>query len=146
MVSSILILINVTILLILSLIHFYWAFGGEMGIQGTIPEPFKKSFFNEKNKAKNAIATLIVAFGLLVLAFIVSSNYFDLEYLIQPSWTIIGTRAIAVIFLLRAMGDFNMLGVFKKSSTSLFAKNDTRLFVPLCAFIGLNCVLIALFF
>lgn len=142
MIQSILILINVSILVILSLIHFYWAFGGKSGVEGTIPERFKESFFNPENSVKNTIATLVVAFGLLVLAFIVSSNYLDLEYIIEASWTTIGTRAIGIVFLLRAIGDFNILGLFKKPSTSLFARNDTRLYVPLCFFIGVSCILI----
>ena len=51
---------------------------------------------------------------------------------------------IAIIFILRAIGDFKYLGFFKKINHSDFAKSDTKLFSPLCLTIGILAILIQL--
>lgn len=107
---TILILINASILFLLSLIHFYWVFGGKWGIESSIPDKHKTRYFNPKNEKRNKITTLLIAFGLFILAIIISSNYF----LPDRKWIIIGTRIIGIIFILRAIGDFNLFGIFKK--------------------------------
>ncbi len=43
-----------------------------------------------------------------------------------------GLWLTAVIFLLRAIGDFRYVGVFKRHRESSFAKLDTLLYSPLC--------------
>jgi len=137
---NILISINTCILLTLSLLHFYWVFNGKWGIESAIPDTFRANYFNPKNKNKNKVATLIVAFGLIFFAVIISSNYF----VSGNNWAIIGTPIVAVIFILRAIGDFNVFGIFKKNSTSRFAKSDSRIFVPLCIYLGISSILITL--
>lgn len=135
---SILIFINIIILLLLSAIHFYWVFGGKWGVESSIPDKLKTIYFNPKNEKRNQIATIIVAFGLIAVATIIGLNHItSYRY-----WTIIGTRIIGIIFIVRAIGDFNMFGIFKKKSNSKFAKNDTRLFIPLCLFIGFSSILL----
>ena len=42
------------------------------------------------------------------------------------------TRAIGVLFLLRAVGDFRMVGFWKTIKGTPFARWDTHLFSPLC--------------
>lgn len=39
---------------------------------------------------------------------------------------------VAVIFLLRAIGDFRYIGLIKRRKQSLFALWDIRLYTPLC--------------
>lgn len=141
---QILIFANVSIFSLLSLLHFYWVFGGIWAIEYTIPEPFKKSYFSTDNKLKITLATLVVALGLILFAIITASNYFSIMDLMKPSWTIILTRLIGGVFILRAIGDFNLLGLFKKQKDSKFAKKDSQIFVPLCLYLGLSSILITL--
>ena len=46
------------------------------------------------------------------------------------------TAALAAIFALRAVGDFRLVGFFKRRSESAFARWDTRLYSPLCALLA----------
>jgi hypothetical protein len=82
-------------------------------------------------------ATLIVAaglfgFGLLVL---IRSGLLvaDLPLWLSRYWLWI----IAAIFLLRAIGDFNYVGFFKKYRQTIFGRNDTRYYSPLCLLIAM---------
>lgn len=142
MILTILILINSCIFLGLSLLHFYWVFGGSWGINYAIPEKFKESYFDNKNKTKNQIATLIVALGLLLFALImVSYRYVVFSYMSKES-NVIAIWMIAAIFMLRAIGEFNIVGIFKKPSDSMFAKKDNQIYIPLCLYLSLSSVLI----
>jgi len=144
------IILLLTIVLVLTLsflssLHVYWAFGGQWGLEGTIPEVWKKPTSLDMTKAKGMqIATLIVATGLLMFAIVLATNQWAIEIL-PLKWSVIGTRVIGAIFLLRAIGDFNVFGLFKKKSDTLFAKNDTRVFVPICLFLGIGSILISIF-
>jgi hypothetical protein len=120
------------ILLVLSGFHFYWVGGGEKGYLAAIPEKFQVKEPTRTGEIKTKIATLIVALGLLSLAFVSF-----LELYCSALWIIITLRVFGSIFFIRAIGDFNILGLFKKKSDSLFAKYDTRLYIPLC--IVLSC-------
>ena len=144
MLHLLLIFTNVGLLLSIALLHFYWAFGGKWAVDYTIPDKFKDSYFNDKNKTRIAIATLVVALGLIVFAAIIASNYFNFEALIKPNWTIILTRIIGGIFLLRAIGDFNIVGIFKKQKSGKFAAKDSQLFIPICLYLGITAILISL--
>ena len=137
-----LILCNTSILVVLALFHFYWAAGGKWGIEYTIPDKFKMGYFQARNKPFVTAATLGVAMGLLFASLIVSSNYLNTTVLIPHSWTLWGTRMIGIIFILRAIGDFKICGIFKEKNDSKFARSDTRLFIPLCMLIGFSAILI----
>lgn len=62
-----------------------------------------------------------------------------------PGW-VLGTAGwlIAIIFLLRAMGDFNYVGFFKKVRETDFAINDSKYYSPLCLGLGLLGIAIEL--
>jgi hypothetical protein len=63
---------------------------------------------------------------------------------VVPGWIFYwGTWAIALLFLLRAIGDFRYVGFFKSVSGTAFARWDTILFSPLCLFIAVAAFLIS---
>ena len=126
------------ILLAISALHFYWAFGGQWAIKAVIPEVMEEMFFNEGHKSRAAIYTLIVAVGLIVLSLIIISNLPTISWL-PDNWASLGAKAVGSIFTLRAIGDFRWVGFFKKESESTFARNDTRIYSPLCLFLGISC-------
>lgn len=123
------------IFLFLSSLHFYWAFGGKWGSTAVLPTKDD----NAPQKALNPgiIATLIVAIGLLAFGLlplvITGTIHFPIPNWLQKS----GLWIIAGIFGLRAVGDFNYVGFFKKIKHTAFAKNDTRYYSPLCTAISL---------
>ncbi len=133
--ASILILIFTA----LGLLHFYWLFGGKWGLEKAIPT--KK---NQKSSLSiPKFATLIVALVLLL---------FGLFYLMKTglvtipiqNWVNYGYWFLPFIFILRAIGEFNYVGIFKKIKDTEFAKADSKIFVPLCLFIGVIGILIQL--
>ncbi|WP_281635816.1 DUF3995 domain-containing protein [Flavobacterium marginilacus] len=45
---------------------------------------------------------------------------------------------------MRAIGDFNYVGFFKKIKLAKFGKNDTKYFSPLCLIIGILTLILEL--
>ena len=55
------------------------------------------------------------------------------------------TWLMAAAFLLRSVGDFRYVGVFKRVAHTRFAYWDTRLFVPICLLLFAACVCAAVY-
>lgn len=129
------------IFLFISSIHFYWAFGGKWGSDAVLPT---KDDNNTKVLNPTVLPTLIVAFSLLGfgLFILVMSGLitFDTPQLLSKY----GLWIIAGIFTLRAIGDFNYVGFFKKIKQTKFGKNDTKYFSPLCLIIGILTIILEL--
>ena len=126
--------------MILSGFHFYWLFGGKWG--GDQVFPTKNN--NSPPITIPKLPTLIVAFGLWFIG-LIYLNKSGLVSISFPDWLIrYGAWFIPCIFILRAIGEFKYVGFFKKIKGTKFAKADTKLFSPLCLFIGLAGILIQL--
>ena len=132
--------ILITVFMGLSGIHWYWAFGGRWGFNYALPT--NKN--GERVLNPRRIDSAIVGLGLLLFAFFYSIKSALFLFNI-PNWLLeYGGWLISLIFLLRAIGDFNYLGFFKKVRTTEFAIRDTRYFSPLCLFIVTIAVLLEL--
>jgi hypothetical protein len=128
------------IFLFISLIHFYWAFGGTWGSNSVLPT--KEN--NVKILNPSILATVIVALGVLGFGLFILVKSSILEFNL-PSWlNEYGLWIIASIFILRAIGDFNYVGFFKKIKQTEFAKSDTKYFSPLCLLIGILTLILEL--
>ncbi|MBX7059062.1 MAG: DUF3995 domain-containing protein [Leptospirales bacterium] len=126
-------LICSAILLLLSGIHIFWAIRGAGDFSGVVPE-----FEGRPTMNPGRGATLLVAAALLAAAFCAAAAAgFVAEFRSVSLW---GLRAVALVFLLRAIGDFRMLGFFKKVRHTRFARNDTLFYSPLCAMISLLAI------
>jgi hypothetical protein len=56
---------------------------------------------------------------------------------IGPEWVPrVGIWVIAVVFALRAVGDFHYCGLFKRVRDNAFARYDTLVYSPLCVVIA----------
>lgn len=126
------------------MLHVYWAFGGNWAIEYAMPEEYKADYFSVEHKTKITAATLIVAIGLLVFSIVTAANHFDIGILLVNDWASMLTKVIAFIFLFRAMGDFNLFGLFKKKANSKFAIKDSQLYIPLCIYLGISSILISI--
>ncbi len=135
---TIAIIINTIILLLLSLLHSYWAFGGQLWYEDVLPT--NSSGLNRLHPGM--AAGLIVALGLLFLAVITIGNQGLFDKYIKDTYFRYGSLIIAVIFFLRAVGDFKFIGFFKTINRTRFAINDTQIFSPLCLFIAIVGLLI----
>ena len=140
MITITLSIILFTLFILLSLIHFYWLFNGKWGLEKVIP--------TKKNQASilaiPRFATLIVALILLLFGFIyfVKSGLINVK--LSNFVTKYGYWIIPSIFILRVIGDFNYVGLFKKIKNTDFSKADSKYFIPLCLIIGVLGVLLQL--
>ena len=133
--------VNTVIFIVLSLLHFYWAFGGKLWYDAVLP-----ASSNGLHKLNPGIAAgLIIAFGLLFLALITAGNGGVLDKYVKRTYFRYGTLLIAIVFLCRAIGDFRFIGFFKTIKWTKFGINDTQIFSPLCLFISLLSLLIFVF-
>ncbi|MBC7915859.1 MAG: DUF3995 domain-containing protein, partial [Pyrinomonadaceae bacterium] len=89
-------------------------------------------------------ATLLVAFGLLVFALLVLANLAKFGQIIEPKFLKPLTWLIAIIFLIRALGDFKFVGFSKRIKSTAFARKDSLYYSPLSLLIGIISLLIAL--
>lgn len=125
--------------------HFYWLFGGIWGLKQVIPTKGKEANTLEIPK----FATLIVAVGLVSfgLIYLLKTGIVSFDVQVPKIFETItkyGSWIIPSIFILRAIGEFNYVGFFKKIKDTEFAKADSQLFSPLCAGIGIIGLLIQL--
>ncbi|PWB22040.1 DUF3995 domain-containing protein [Flavobacterium sp. HTF] len=126
--------------LFLSLIHFYWAFGGKWGTQGVYPTPDNTT----QPRNPGIIATLLVAIALFGFGVFYLIKV-EILYLKIPSGIYkYGLWILMAVFILRAIGDFKYLGFFKKIKNTKFGQNDTKYFAPLCLIIGILTLLMAI--
>lgn len=132
------IVINTIIFLLLSILHFYWAFGGQLWFLDVLPSNSSGS----KRLNPGMVSSLVIAFGLLFLALITLGNRGLFHKNIKTKYFRYGSLVIAGIFFLRAIDDFKFIGFFKTITQTRFAINDTQLFSPLCLFIGLISLMI----
>ena len=128
------------IFFILGIIHLNWVFGGKFGFDQALPTKESGERVLNPKKYHSAIVGLgLIAFGLFYL---IGSGLGDFNI---PNWILKSGRwIIPIIFILRATGEFNYIGFFKKIKKTEFANWDTKLFSPLCLTIGLLGLIIAL--
>ena len=117
-------------------LHLYWAAGGRWGIKvsiPTIPDAVKGSrqAFNP-----SPFATVLVAVALLVAMLTILGQIGWWGTALPPGIFRWATRGIAALFFLRAIGEFRLIGFFKRVRDTPFALWDTWLFSPLCLVIA----------
>ena len=123
----------------LSLIHIYWAFGGAAGVYKAIPVINSKPVFSPNRFITIVVALALAICGLVALALGFSTwiNIPLFQYVIYLGWVIAG------VFFLRAIGDFKLVGFFKKVKDSEFAKYDSWFYSPLCLALSLMFSILA---
>ena len=121
----------------LSLVHLYWLFGGRVGQLAAIPEVDGQPVFQP-----SALATLVVAFGLALCAVVIAGTAGMCT--LPPSQTVLVwmTRGLAGILLFRAIGDFQLVGFFKRIRHTRFARLDTAVYSPLCLALAIGSAIV----
>lgn len=127
---KVLALVNTGILLALSVLHIYWALGGTWWKENVLP-----TVEHTKAFTPGVGMTMVVAIGLLVFALVHCSVWFASAW-VYPWVMQSALLAIGCIFVLRAIGERNLMGFFKKVRHTKFAYYDTRIYSPLCLVIG----------
>lgn len=125
----------------LSLIHVYWAFGGSWATDVNVPEFEGKLVFKP-----GKLLTLGVACMLFVAAVLVA---IEAKLLVVSIGALvwlshIGTWGVAVVMLLRFIGDGRYFGILKRVRTTRFARLDAWFYSPLCLLLAISCIAVLL--
>jgi hypothetical protein len=115
----------------LSLLHAYWALGGRFGSAYTVPTIGGRRTFDPSPFATWIVCALL---GLAVVIVLGKSGWIGkgpLTILFE-----IGIWGLALVFVLRAMGNFRTFGFFKVVKGTPFADWDTWFYSPLCLLVA----------
>jgi hypothetical protein len=123
----------------LAALHVFWAVGGITGGGAAVPSRIDGTPLFRPGP----VSTLAVAAALSMAAVIVLGR----AGMLAPDSRFIlyraGAWAVGAALLLRAVGDFRYVGVFKRERRTRFARMDTRYYTPLCAALGLGALYLA---
>lgn len=121
------------LLIALSFLHVYWAFGGSWGSAAAVPrKPDGEALFRPRMPETIAVAALLLLACLSLLVQTGVARFMDENPYIRYICI-----ACAFVFFLRAIGEFHYVGFFKRVKHTPFAVNDTKYYSPLCLFLSL---------
>ena len=126
--------------MVLSLVaglHVYWAAGGQWAASAVVPTQQTPGPQERRSGAPlfqpGPAATLAVAVALGGATLLVLGRVGAIPR-IGPAWAYrYGVSALGAVFLLRTVGEFRYVGVFKRVRGTPYAARDTWLYTPLCA-------------
>lgn len=136
-------LLSITFLSI-GLLHVYWVFGGKWALQGAMPEAMSNHVMADSKNASFKLGTMIVAIGLLAMSYLFLIKSGLLTSPVPSAYLDYGNYAVIIIFTLRAIGDFKYCGFFKRIKEGEFAKNDSKIYSPLCLAISILALAVLL--
>lgn len=129
------------IFVLLAVLHLFWASGGRWGFEKSLPvNESGERIMNPKKRD-----SLIVGVGLLFFALFywLKAKGIALDL---PGWVMmVAGWLIPTVFFLRAIGDFKYVGFFKKLRGTDFGVRDTRIYSPLCLFLGIGGFYVAFY-
>ncbi len=111
--------VTAAIFALLGLLHFYWALRGVPGNSAAIPQIDGAPAFKPSKAATAIVGLVLLGTAAIVLL--------DVTLLVAGA---------AAVMILRAIGDFRLVGFFKRVRGSRFARLDTLLYSPLCLALG----------
>ena len=126
-------------LALIALVHVYWALGGQVAKSAALPEVDGRPAFTPRGSM-----TLMVAAALLLAALLVAVTGGALPVSLPRLGTRALTLGLALVFVARAIGDFRLVGFFKRVRKTRFATLDSRFYAPLCLVLGVAIAWIAL--
>lgn len=106
--------------------HGAWVLGARWGISVALPEVAGRPAFVPSRGLTAVVAATFVAAGAIVTTAARAGT---------PVWGFL-TLAGAVVFALRAVGDFRLVGLTKRVHGTAFARWDDALFTPLCVLLA----------
>jgi hypothetical protein len=139
MVSQALALVLTGAFLLLALVHVYWALGGRIAWLAAIPEVKARPAF-----VPSPAVTFAVAVALLLCAGLVSATGGLLPIPVAPFLLTPLGFGLALLLLARAVGDFHLVGFFKRVRGTRFARLDSLLYSPLCLLLAIGLFFLVL--
>ncbi|WP_034729444.1 DUF3995 domain-containing protein [Bacteriovorax sp. BSW11_IV] len=127
----------------LSLIHVYWLFGGEKGLEEALPFPSINAKSPVFRPGKLGILLVSAILGCLGIFVIIKTYGPNLRLNILPDYLeYYFFNVVAFLFFIRAIGDFKYVGITKKVKGTKFSKWDSFLYIPLCLVISVLTLII----
>ena len=118
---------------LLSLVHVYWALGPHGTKSAVVPEVDGRAAFRPSPPATLAVALVLLACALLVAA---TSGLAPSPL---PMRILCGLMfALALVLLARAIGDFRLVGFFKRVTGTRFTRLDSAVYSPLCLLLAIG--------
>ncbi len=118
---------------IMGLFHFYWVFGGKVGLDKALPVKDGKLLLKPGKPLTFLVGVVLIFFAYIAYAL----QFYDLTLYENRNFYLYSGIFLSIIFILRAIGEFNVLGFSKKIKDTEFAKYDTKYFSPLCLLLGI---------
>ncbi|PHS56106.1 MAG: hypothetical protein COB17_10090 [Sulfurimonas sp.] len=125
---------TVITLIIMALFHFYWALGGKFGLDKALATKDGTLLLNPSKQLTFFVGLLLISFAYIAY----SLKFNNFLYIENSNYYKYGGMFLSIIFALRAIGEFNVVGFFKKIKNTEFAMYDTKYFSPLCLILGVN--------
>ena len=131
-------IVLITLFMALSGLHFYWGLGGRWSWGATIPSAEDNTpIIHPSWRSSFVVGSGLLTFGILVL---VKAGLVNFEL---PVWlSSYGLWMVAVIFIMRAIGEFRYVGFFKRVKKTTFGEMDTKYYSPLCLMIGILTIIL----
>lgn len=120
------------IFLALSALHLFWALGGKLAGSAAIPSTNGVAAF-----VPGRPMTALVAGALFAAALVVAATGEVIRLPLPNAAVTMMASLLALILAVRAVGDFRLVGMFKRANDSRFAELDTLVYSPLCALLAL---------
>ena len=123
--------IVVVVFVALAAIHAYWALGGRTGKLAAVPELNNRPAF-----VPSTLATFAVAIALALCAVLVAASAGLVVSSPPAAWVTWLAFLLALVLIARAVGDFRLVGFFKRVRGTAFARLDSTVYAPLCLVLG----------
>jgi hypothetical protein len=123
----------------LAVLHVYWALGGGRGKLSAVPEVNGRPAFKP-----SAATTLAVALALFAAALIVAAAMGWVRAPVSMRVLSLLLFGLALLFFARAVGEFRLVGFFKRVRDTAFARRDSLVYSPLCLLLAIAILILAL--
>jgi len=128
--------ISAGVLVLLSAIHVYWAFGGKAGTTAVVPIVDGKPLITPSTGPTLVVAMLLAIAACLVIG---SALGWEPDLIFR-----VGSAGVGVVLLARAIGDRRYSGFLKRVRGTPFARRDTLLYSPLCLLLSAGALAVAI--
>ena len=122
----------------LAALHVFWALGGQAGTGAAIPE-----VDGRPSVVPSRTSTLLVALALTAAAVVVLARAGLAQRGAAPWIARVAAAVLGAVLVLRAIGDFRLVGFLKSVRSTRFASRDTWLYSPLSLLLGAGALWLA---